>query len=98
MSKMMLKMLADMAGVSSDDIMATIADFQKMTSEGLNALEQINSRLASIEQHLGIGQFVDKEPAVIFSDELMSPNNRTFQEATHSALHDPITERQASDG
>jgi hypothetical protein len=54
MSKMMLKMLADMAGVSPEEIANNISAFQHMATEGIETLQRIDSRLAAIEQKLGI--------------------------------------------
>lgn len=59
MSKIMLKMLADMAGVSPEQITENIADFQRVATEGLDTLQRIDARLAAIEQKLGIEQTIE---------------------------------------
>jgi hypothetical protein len=54
MSKMMLKMIADMAGVSPDEIMQNVEQFRTTALEGVQLLQSIDARLAAIENHLGI--------------------------------------------
>ena len=60
MSKMMLKMLADMAGVSPDEIMENVNQFRETALAGVALLQQIDGRLNRIEQKLGI-----EPPAVV---------------------------------
>jgi hypothetical protein len=54
MSKMMLKMLADMAGVSPDEIMQNVEQFRETALAGVQLLQQIDGRLARIERALNI--------------------------------------------
>jgi hypothetical protein len=54
MSKMMLKMLADMAGVSPEEIMANVEQFRETALAGVQLLQQIDGRLARIEKALNI--------------------------------------------
>jgi hypothetical protein len=61
MSKMMIKMLADMAGISPEQIVENVSAFQKMATSGIETLERIDTRLAAIEQKLGIEQTVENE-------------------------------------
>lgn len=60
MSKMMLKMLADMAGVSPDEIMQNVEQFRETALAGVQLLQQIDGRLARIEKALNI-----EPPAVV---------------------------------
>lgn len=54
MSKMMLKMFADMAGIKPEDIVKSFEHFQALAEHGINTLDDINNRLTNIENHLGI--------------------------------------------
>lgn len=54
MSKMLLKILADMAGVKPEDIVEGMERFQVLAAKGIETLEEINTRLNNIENHLGI--------------------------------------------
>jgi hypothetical protein len=60
MSKMMIKMVADMAGIKPEDITAAFEQFQTLAATGVETLERLDARLARIEKHLGI------EPAPLF--------------------------------
>jgi hypothetical protein len=68
MSKMMLKMLADMAGVSPEEIMQNVEQFRETALAGVQLLQQIDGRLARIEKALNIeppvtvieGQFAEE--------------------------------------
>lgn len=53
---MMMKMLADMAGITPEQIQETIADIQSLAKSGVAELEQINKRLAKIENKMGINE------------------------------------------
>lgn len=61
---MMLKMIADMAGVSPDEIMANVDHFRTTALQGVELLEKINGRLAAIEQRLGIESPDDFAPVI----------------------------------
>jgi hypothetical protein len=65
MSKMMLKMLADMAGVSPEEIMQNVEQFRETALAGIQLLQEQNERLSRIEQKLGIetpGPVIDAAP------------------------------------
>lgn len=49
-----MKMLADMAGISPDDVQKVITDMQQLAAKGVTELETTNKRLSRIEAHLGI--------------------------------------------
>lgn len=53
MSKMMLKMLADMAGITPEEITASVEHFRTVAIEGVGLLERIEASLTRIETHLG---------------------------------------------
>lgn len=59
MSKMMMKMLADMAGITPEQLTESMNAFQQMATQGIETLEKIDARLSAIEQHLGILQTVE---------------------------------------
>ena len=54
MSKMMLKMLAEMAGITPEEITRSIEHFRTVAIQGVGMLERIDERLGRIEIHLGI--------------------------------------------
>lgn len=63
MSKIMVKMLAEMAGITPEQLAENVELFQQHAIAGVQLLEQINNRLAAIENHLGISEpqvFVDE--------------------------------------
>lgn len=61
MSKMMLKMFADMAGITPDEIAQSVEHFRTVAVQGVALLESLQretsanaAALARIEKHLGI--------------------------------------------
>lgn len=63
MSKIMVKMMAELAGITPDEIAATIANLQNVALNGVDLLESIDARLTRIESHLSIetGEKADAE-------------------------------------
>lgn len=61
--KMLMKLLADMAGITPDEIADNIEQFRTTALAGIQLLADINNRLDRIENHLDI--HAPKPPAMI---------------------------------
>lgn len=62
MSKMMLKMFAEMAGITPEEIAQSVEHFRTVAIQGVGMLERIDTRLDRIEKHLGIEPLVSDAP------------------------------------